>query len=25
VKRLKKDAPDVYSKIEQLVEDRASS
>jgi CRP/FNR family transcriptional regulator, cyclic AMP receptor protein len=25
VKRLQKDAPDVYSKIEQLVEDRASS
>ena len=25
VKRLKKDAPDVYSRIEQLVEDRASS
>jgi CRP/FNR family transcriptional regulator, cyclic AMP receptor protein len=25
VKRLKKDAPDVYSKIEQLVEQRASS
>jgi CRP/FNR family transcriptional regulator, cyclic AMP receptor protein len=25
VKRLKKDAPDVYSKIERLVEERASS